>query len=256
LVATWEIVYLAALRPMRIAGIQPGYLPWLGFFDQMLRVDAFVIADELQFTTSGWTHRNRVRGPHGAHWLTVPTRRRQGQAIRDVEIDDAEPWRKDHLRTLGHFYGASPHARGILERLARAVEPGARLLADVSVATIRLIAAELRIATPLVRSSELHLERSYAELFPERPGPTHRIIAYMKALGADELIEGETGRAYLDVDLCARHGVAVRFHHFEHPVYAQLHEPFVSHLSAIDLLLVHGADDACAVLRAARAELR
>ena len=30
---------------VRLAGIQPGYLPWLGYFDQMRRVDVFVVAD-------------------------------------------------------------------------------------------------------------------------------------------------------------------------------------------------------------------
>ena len=70
--------------PTRVAGIQPGYLPWLGYFDQMRRVDAFIIADEMQFSSSGWTHRNRVRGPHGAHWLTCPRDRERGQRICDV----------------------------------------------------------------------------------------------------------------------------------------------------------------------------
>src|SRR5262249_18313217 len=86
--------------PTRIAGIQPGYLPWLGYFDQMRRVDAFIIADEMQFSSSGWAHRNRVRGPDGAHWLTLPARPRPEQRICDVALDPTVPWAKKHLRTL------------------------------------------------------------------------------------------------------------------------------------------------------------
>src|SRR5690606_37643333 len=88
--------------PERIAGIQPGYLPWLGYFDQMLRVDAFLVADELQFTTSGWAHRNRVKAPEGARWLTLPARRRSGAAIAEVRLDPATRWARRHLATLRH----------------------------------------------------------------------------------------------------------------------------------------------------------
>jgi hypothetical protein len=90
--------------PTRIAGIQPGYLPWLGYFDQMRRVDAFIVADEMQFSSSGWAHRNRVRGPHGPHWLTLPARPTAGQRIDEVALDPAVPWVRDHLETLRHFY--------------------------------------------------------------------------------------------------------------------------------------------------------
>jgi len=239
----------------RIAGIQPGYLPWLGYFDQMLQVDAFLIADELQFTTSGWTHRNRVRGPQGAHWLTIPTRPRAGQAIGEVEIDASSPWRKTHLRTLRHFYSASDHAREVLDELTDVIAPDARLLVEASIPTIRYLAERLGVATPILRSSDLGLEGRYRAEFPDAQGATHRIVAYMKALGADELLEGETGDAYLDLDLCARHGVRVHFHRYRHPVYRQIFEPFVSHLSAVDLLLACGTDEARRVLRTGQAEV-
>ena len=239
----------------RIAGIQPGYLPWLGYFDQMLQVDAFLIADELQFTTSGWAHRNRVRGPHGAHWLTIPTRPRKGQTIAEVEIERSAPWHKTHLRTLRHFYSASAHARDALDEIAAVIAPDARLLVEASIPTIRHLAERLGVATPILRSSDLGLEARYRAEFPEAPSATHRIIAYLKALGADELLEGEAGNAYLDLELCARHGVRVRFHHYRHPVYPQMFEPFVSHLSAVDLLLACGAHEARRVLRSVQAEV-
>ena len=221
----------------------------------MQRVDAFVIADELQFTASGWAHRNRVRGPRGVHWLTVPTRNHRLEAIKDVEIADSLRWRERHLRTLRHFYRASPYAQDVLAGVEGALAPGAQRLVEVTVPLIRFMMERFGIALPLLVSSTLGLERSYAARFPERPGPTHRIIAYMKALGADELIEGETGSAYLDLDLCARHGIKVRFHRYRHPAYPQLFEPFYSHLSAIDLLLACGNREAAAVLRAGEAEL-
>ena len=52
--------------------LQPGYLPWLGFFDQLRRCDIFVIYDDVQFDKHGWRNRNRVKSPMGPYWVTVP----------------------------------------------------------------------------------------------------------------------------------------------------------------------------------------
>jgi hypothetical protein len=58
--------------------------------------------------------------------------------------------------------------------------------------------------------------------------------------GAARYLSGDAARAYLDVDLFARHGIAVEWQDYQHPVYSQLHGDFASHLSALDLLLNHG----------------
>ena len=58
--------------------LQPGYLPWLGFFDQMRRADVFIYYDDVPFDKHGWRNRNRIDG--GVHgWLlplmiTLPSR--------------------------------------------------------------------------------------------------------------------------------------------------------------------------------------
>jgi hypothetical protein len=237
---------------MRIAGIQPGYLPWLGYFDQMLRVDAFLVADELAYSSSGWTRRNRVKGPRGAVWLTLPARAQDGQLIRDVSLDADAAWRRKHAATLRHLYARGVDVEDAVAGFERAVGAAPDTLAGAATATIRWLAERLDVQTPILVSSELGLEARYRARFPDHPGPNHRIVAYLEALGADELLEGETGRAYIDEALFASFGRRVRFHDYVHPVYPQLHGPFVSHLSAIDLLLCAGVEPARRMLRTGR----
>lgn len=214
----------------------------------MRRVDAFIVADEMQFTSSGWAHRNRVRGPAGTHWMTVPIRAGAGQRIDEVELDPTPAWPRVHLETLRHFYARGPATAALLGELAPLLESGARRLVDVTLPVIRWLAARFGITTPLLVSSALGLEQRYRDAFPDTPGPTQRIIAFMKAVGGTELLEGESGRSYLDVELCAAHGIRVTFHDYTHPTYPQLRAPFVSHLSALDLLLCVGGDEARRVL--------
>ena len=54
---------------MRVTILQPSYLPWLGFFEQMSRSDKFVLLDDVQYTRRDW--RNPVSYTH----LTLPTKR-------------------------------------------------------------------------------------------------------------------------------------------------------------------------------------
>jgi hypothetical protein len=231
-----------------MGGIQPVYLPWLGYFDQMQRVDVFVIADEMPYSSSGWAHRNRVKGPSGQRWLTLPARPRRGEAIDQVRLDPNVPWKRKHMATLRHFYARGPDAQATLDDLDAVLDESAERLVSVSIPTIRLLAARLGIRTPLVISSQTGLEARYRQRFPGRGGPTQRIIAYMEALGATELLEGESGQAYFDVPLFEAHGFRVQFHRYLHPIYPQFHGPFLSHMSAIDLLLCVGEKQAREVL--------
>ena len=149
------------------------------------------------------------------------TSRRCGTSTREPVRgrDCSRPWRA--RSTPARRASSTPPAADPLSRRAAGVETTAR----------GLLGARSRA-------------RAMASSFPDQPGPTHRIIAFMKALGATELLEGESGQSYLDVALCAAHGIRVAFHRYAHPVYAQLHAPFVSHLSALDLLLSCGERDA------------
>ena len=236
---------------VRIGGVQPGYLPWLGYFDQMRRVDAFVIADEMRYSSSGWVHRNRVKGPRGAHWLTLPVRSHLGQRIDEVRLDRRAPWARKHLDTLRHFYARGADAGATLDRLEEVLDPSAESVSTVATASLRFLAEQMDVRTPILVSSELQLERRYRERFPEQPGPTHRIVAYMEALGATELLGGESAQSYFDVPLFESFGMRVTFHRYQHPRYPQLHSgPFLSHLSALDLLLCAGAAQAKRVLGA------
>jgi hypothetical protein len=165
-----------------------------------------------------------------------------------VPLHPDAPWAAKHLETLRHFYARSPFATPLLDTLAPLLDADARRLVDVTIPLLRMLATRLGLATPLVVSSEAGLEARYRAEFPGDPGPTQRIIAFSKALGATELLEGESGRSYLDVELCRAHGIEVTFHHYAHPVYQQPHTPFISHLSAVDLLLSCGEDEARRVL--------
>ncbi|HYE84933.1 MAG TPA: WbqC family protein, partial [Vicinamibacterales bacterium] len=100
----------AAARDRVAVILQPSYLPWLGYFEQVHRSDVFVVYDCVQFDKESWRNRNRIKGPGGPQWLTVPvlTSGRQRPSNRDIEIDNSGCWRRKHYRSLQQCYGQSP----------------------------------------------------------------------------------------------------------------------------------------------------
>lgn len=214
--------------------LQPGYLPWLGYFDLLKKADVFVHYDDVQFDKHGWRNRNRVKGPKGSVWLTVPVRHsgRSGQSILDVEIDDRQQWRRRHLSTISQFYARAPFVGAMLQRLTDILERPWPRLVDLDLALIDWLAAELGIAVPRYRASELGIEGDR----------NARLVNLCRHFGATRYLSGNAARDYLDVPLFAAAGVEVSWHDYAHPTYPQLHGTFVPYLSVLDLILNMGGE--------------
>jgi hypothetical protein len=212
-----------------LAVLQPGYLPWLGFFDQLRRADVFVIYDDVQYDKHGWRNRNRIKGPAGPHWLTVPVRTsgRHLCPIVEMEIDGRLPWARKHLGTIGQFYRSAPFFGSYYPELAVVLEKEWPLLIDLDLALTRLLARWLDIRTPVCRSSELGLAES---------DPNGRLLQLCRHFKAGRYLSGAAARNYLDAGLFASSGIEVIWQDYQHPVYEQLHGPFVPYLSMLDLL--------------------
>jgi hypothetical protein len=209
--------------------LQPGYLPWLGYFDLMRKADVFVHYDDVPFDKQGWRNRNRVKGTKGPVWLTVPVRHsgRSGQSILDVEIDDRQNWQRKHVSTIGQLYGRAPFLPAILPRLEQLLDRPWGRLVDLDLAIIDWLAGELGIATPRHRACELAIAGDRNE----------RLIDLCRHFGATRYLSGNSAQAYLDVARFKDAGIEVVWHGYAHPSYAQLHGDFVPYLSVLDLML-------------------
>lgn len=210
--------------------LQPGYLPWLGYFDQMYRATHFVHYDDVQFDKHGWRNRNRVKAPTGQpHWLTVPVRHTGlgFPRIADVDIDRRMPWARKHIGTLRQFYRAAPYATTYLPALEAVLTRDWYRLIDLDLAVIELVCGWLGLQRSTARASDIGVVGT----------PTDRLIGLCLRLGTGRYLTGAAARDYLDVAVFARHGIEVAWQDYHHPVYPQQHGGFVSHLSVIDLVL-------------------
>jgi len=103
-------IYETGGRFVIIGILQPGYLPWLGFFEQMYRCDLFVLYDDVQYDKEGWRNRNRIKTANGVQWLTVPVLMKFSDypLITDIQINNEVNWRKKHFASIRQNYGKAP----------------------------------------------------------------------------------------------------------------------------------------------------
>lgn len=229
-----------------VAILQPAYLPWLGYFEQLHRADVFVTYDDVLYNKHSWRNRNRIKGAGGAQWLTVPvlTHGLGPQLVKDVAIDARSPWQRKHFASLRQAYARAPYVEWVLERLQPIYTRPWRYLVDVDLALHEVLGELLRITRPLVRSSTLPLAGDRIE----------RLIALCQQVGATRFYEGQAGTDYLDPHAFAEQGIELIFQNYRHPVYRQLHGAFVSHLSVVDLLFNHGPDSADIVVQSRQSD--
>lgn len=220
-------------RPSVIGILQPGYLPWLGFFEQMYKSDVFVIYDDVQYDKEGWRNRNRIKTANGAQWLTVPVHVKLSQhpLINEVLINNKENWMKKHFTAIKLNYSKAPYFKDYIGIFEDAYSRKWEYLIDIDMHFIVRLAECLGIYNKrIVRSSNLAVQGDRIE----------RLVKICKNFNGDIFYEGASGRDYVDETIFFQHGIKVEFQEYRHPTYHQLYGEFIPYLSVIDLLFNQG----------------
>jgi hypothetical protein len=211
---------------------QPNFFPWLGYFDKIRRVDVFVFLDEVAYGKSGsgmgsWINRVKVDIQGRPTWFGCPVHRRPGKLpIREVEIDDSQPWRNKLMRTLEINYKRAPgfaRSFGLLQPL---LEWPADRLAEFNEHAVCAIAATLGLQCRFIRQSQLAVAGEGTRL----------LVEIVKAVGADTYLCGGGAAGYQDDALFASNGIELIYQNFAARPYRNP-ERFLPGLSVIDYFM-------------------
>ncbi len=218
----------------RVAINQSNYIPWKGYFDLIHDVDAFIFYDDVQFTKNDWRNRNKVKGPKGLQWLSIPVGTDLNRLIRDVSLDDPR-WQQKHWKTLSHLYGKAPFFgayRSVFEDVY--LNRKWRNLSSLNQFLIETIAVQyLGVQTSFLQSSDLSGTGKGQD----------RVLNLLKAVKADVYISGPAGKAYLDPARFQKEGIELIWKDYSgYPEYAQFHPPFEHAVTILDLLFHTGPD--------------
>ncbi|TVR06856.1 MAG: hypothetical protein EA385_14495 [Salinarimonadaceae bacterium] len=182
-----------------VAGHQPNFFPWFGYFEKMLKADVFVFSDDVRYPSRNFVNRVAIPIGGGVHQWALPVRRGGDERIADKHYVKDEKTLTGVVRTARYNLGGLPHGGDIERFLDVFVEAYRKYetLADLNIATIDAISRALSINTPTVRGSELGLDRYRA---------TDRLLKRLERLDADAYLSGQGAHDYTDVELFAASG--------------------------------------------------
>jgi hypothetical protein len=218
---------------MKVAIMQPYFLPYFGYFQLIEAADLFIIYDNIEYTKKGWINRNRFLRNGADALFSLPLS--QASDFLDVRDRHISP-DFNKAKFLNQFREAY--------RKAPCFKEGSALLDDIMANgesnlfgfihhSVKAVCAYLGIATPIVASSTLEIA----------PGlkAQEKVIAYCRAAGADAYVNPMGGVELYDKAAFAAHGLRLEFLRPRALEYEQFGESFVPSLSIIDAIMFNSA---------------
>jgi hypothetical protein len=211
---------------------QVGYIPGLRLLHKIAKSDLFCSFDIVPMGGSdGWESRNKIKTQNGEQWLTVPCKRDLVTPIHQVRIVDGS-WRRKHQRAIQLAYSKAPFYNNYAPFIMDTLSMQWNMLHNLNLVFLLYMLDKFEIKKPFTEAHRHDFQGTKSEL----------VLDMCKKLGANAYIFGENGRNYADVAAFNAAGITVEFQDYQYPTYNQLHGPFISNMSALDLLFNHGPE--------------
>lgn len=221
---------------MIISSIQPCFVPWLGYFEQIAAADIFVYLDDVQYTKKDWRNTNRLKSPYGVKTIHVPVQKTSRETrLNEALISYRENWEETLINKITEWYKKARHFDEIVPLLEKALAGKYERLIDFNFHLNNDLLAYIGIATPIHFASDIPRTANDKE---------NRIIEICKHFeGVDLLYDGKSAQNFINQEVFRARGIEVCFQDYRQTPYPQLWGgPFEPNLSILDLLMNCGKD--------------
>ncbi len=214
---------------MKLAIMQPYFLPYIGYFQLIEAVDIFVFDEQLQYIEQGWVNRNRYLFEGRDLFLIIPLKKGSYSfSINERYIADNFN-RVKLINKLNNAYRKAPYFYETMELFTKIVNCEERNLADYIYYSMVEICTHLGITTRIVRSIKIDIDRSLKSY--------NRIVAVCRAYDAKTYINPIGGVKLYSKEWFAEKRIELKFIQPKPITYKQFDNEFVPWLSIIDILM-------------------
>jgi len=221
---------------MKVAIMQPYFMPYIGYFQLLNAVDVFVAYDNIQFTKKGWFHRNRILVNGEDKMFSVPLKKDSDYlnvSQRELAHNfDSES--KKLNRKLKASYQKAPYYREVMPLVEECFQRGTGNLFDFIYTSLKLLTQVLQIDTKIIISSSIDIDHTLKS--------QDKVLAICKNLNADIYINAIGGRDLYAADVFRDEGIKLRFIKTKHLEYKQFDNEFVPWLSIIDVMMFNSKE--------------
>ena len=221
---------------MKLAIMQPYFMPYIGYFQLINSVDKFIIYDNIQYTKKGWINRNRTLINEKDQLITLPIKK-DSDYLNVVERELSESWGKDKSKMLNVIkasYSKAPYFEESYNLISKCLNNPEINLFRFIYDSIILINEYLEIKTQMVISSTIDVDHTLKS--------QDKVLSLCKSQNADVYINSIGGIELYDKETFKQNEIKLNFIKSNPIQYKQFNNEFVSWLSIIDVLMFNSKE--------------
>lgn len=225
---------------MKLALMQPYLFPYLGYFQLIRSVDAFVLYDDVNYIKGGWINRNYILSQGDKQLITLPLQGASpNKLINQIEIGNQH---SKLLQSIRHSYGKAPYFSDVFPLLEDILMQQEKNLARFLDYELRQLCNYLGLNSQWHISSELQKDNVLRG--------QDKVLAICEELGATHYINVPGGKALYDQASFASRGMQLSFIQMKEVSYRQFGKDYVPRLSIIDVMMFNDSEQCARLLEA------
>lgn len=220
---------------MKLAIMQPYFLPYIGYWQLINAVDKFVIYDDVNYINRGWINRNRFLVEGKPKYINISLLEvSQNKKINEIQVNPNTKLIKKKLRTIEYAYKRTPYFYQIYPIVEKILNYNNKNLAKYIENSIYIICDYLKIKTQIIMSSSLCKNSTLRG--------QEKILDICKLLGATEYLNAIGGQALYSFEAFKNRNIKLEFIKPGNINYKQFNSEFQSDLSIIDVMMFNSKE--------------
>jgi len=218
---------------MKLAIMQPYFLPYIGYFQLIKAVNLFIIYDDVQFIKGGWINRNYILSNRNKSMFNLILKGASvNKLINEISVQTDQ---NKLLKTIYHSYKKAPYFEFVYPLIENILDFEDKNLAKFIGNSIIHICNYLKIDTEIIYSSSM-------EKNDELKGQ-EKIIHICKLLNADTYINAIGGQDLYDKEAFKQSYIDLKFIKNNFTTYTQFKNEFIPGLSILDVMMFNSVEE-------------
>ena len=220
---------------MKLAIMQPYFLPYIGYFQLIAAVDLFIVYDNIKYTKKGWINRNRMLQNGKDALFSLPLKSGSDYLdVRDRELA-ADFNREKLLKQIADAYRRAPCFSRVFPLIEGIVRHEDNNLFKFIHHSIIRVCDYLGIATTIKVSSDMAIDHGLKS--------QDKVLALCVAAGADSYTNAIGGMDLYSRDAFRGRGVELNFIRSRPFDYPQYGNEFIPWLSIMDVMMFNPIEE-------------
>lgn len=218
---------------MKLAIMQPYFMPYIGYWQLMNAVDTYVVYDDVNYIKGGWVARNNILMNSQSYMFCVTLNGASpNKLFNEITIrDDFVKFRK----MLQSCYSHAPYYSDVECIMENIYNYEDRSLGKFMLNSFNVVLNYVGIKRNFILSSTLQKDNSLRG--------ASKVIAICRELGASSYYNAIGGQGLYDKNEFKKNGIELKFLKPELVPYKQLKNDFVAGLSIIDVMMFNSPEE-------------